>query len=401
MVVLIGGLLAAAAAGSSAGTSGPAWLNLLNQYREASGLSPVTEQPSWTPAVAAHLRYLALTSGDLIAGKYASWHTENPASPYYSAAGAAAGGASNLIFLGDHDADADAISGLLAAPFHAVAMLNPLLTQVAFARDSTDHSTRNNTGLDVGDGAPPVPLIPKPVFFPGPGMTTNLAAYENEEPSPLATCNYTFDPSGRTPVGLPLIAMLPQTPSPSISATLTAPDGTVSASGSPDLCLVTQYNYVPADPVYGPAGIPILTAFHAVFVIPKHRLVPGSYTVHLSQPGSPDLSWAFTVVRTSQETHLELVGPESPQRSGSAIRLTVIGLDSTHEPIPGLTITLFARRVGTKRWVQVSHTTIGTNGVGFVTVRPTTDTDYSARFAGSPSLNASTSFTKHIRVRPK
>jgi hypothetical protein len=163
------------------------WLGEVNKYRTASGVPAVSEQPAWEPGIQAHLRYLALTPASLMSGAYASAHSENPQSQYYTPDGAAAGQSSNLDYGGT---DVGAIDYWLTAPFHAIGILRPSLRQVAFARDAGT----GRAGLDVIRGlasfAPPA----APVLFPGPGMTTGLSAFGGgESPSPLETCGWKDD----------------------------------------------------------------------------------------------------------------------------------------------------------------------------------------------------------------
>ena len=108
------------------------WLSEVNKYRTAAGLAPVTDNPTWDAGLLAHFRYLAKTPASYFTGQYQSFHTENPASPYYTAAGALEGSRSNLEGGGGPPSVAQ-IQGWLAAPFHAIGMLRPGLTQVALA----------------------------------------------------------------------------------------------------------------------------------------------------------------------------------------------------------------------------------------------------------------------------
>src|SRR4051812_24611327 len=70
---------------------GGTWLDLVNDYRAMAGLAPVVEEPSWSDGLAKHLTYLQQTPASLKTGAYASAHTENPASPWYTPEGADAG----------------------------------------------------------------------------------------------------------------------------------------------------------------------------------------------------------------------------------------------------------------------------------------------------------------------
>jgi hypothetical protein len=261
------------------GRAAPAWLDLINKYRAAAGVPSVTEQPAWSAGILAHLHYLALTPAELRVGMYASAHTENPLSAYYTPQGALEAASSDLTY---HVRDeVAAINSWLTAPFHAIAMFRPNLRQVAFAHDPV---TRD-AGLDVIQGLVPGRTSNAPVLFPGPGATVDRVAYVGESPSPLETCHYDR-------AGLPLLALLPTDPNASIRAVLTGPDGTVTSDGD-KLCVVTKFNFVTTDAVYGPNARATLEVDHAVVVIPRARLVAGQYTVTLNQPGAPDITWSF------------------------------------------------------------------------------------------------------------
>lgn len=113
------------------------WLGEVNLYRAAAGLSPVTENKTWDAGLQDHFTYLAKTDPSLMTGQYASAHTENPKSPYYTSAGAKEAGSSNLLFGGIGNSPVKDIDGWWTAPFHAIGMLRPNLTQVAFAQNTT------------------------------------------------------------------------------------------------------------------------------------------------------------------------------------------------------------------------------------------------------------------------
>jgi len=285
---------------ASAAAGDPDWLNEINVYREASGLQLVSEQPSWDMGLQEHLTYLGLTPSSYLAGAYESEHTENPASPYYTPRGAQEAGSSNLL-AGGADTSLAAIDRWLAAPFHAVGMLRPALSQVAFVRDSTFESA----GLDVISGfdlsAPPSTT---PVLFPGNGMTTDLTTFGGEQPSPVGSCAPAASPAQA--YGLPIIALLPQAPDPALLAQVRGPDGSVESSQDGSLCVVDEDTYQSTDPIYGPTGAQILQGDKAVFLIPNAPLTAGRHWVTITQPGQPDISWSFVVAPT-----------EVPQSAGS------------------------------------------------------------------------------------
>jgi hypothetical protein len=265
------------------------WLGRINEIRGDSGLASVSENPTWTAGILAHLNYLDQTPAEYETGAYASLHAENPASPYYTSEGAAEGGRSDLATCCSVS-PVGAIDFWLTAPFHAIGILRPNLEQVAFGRDPATGAA----GLDIigglGFGG-----AGQEVLFPGNGSTIDLGSYNRGElPSPIQTCEAEHPGADYSTPGLPLIAMLIGEPEPGTAATLQLPDGaTVNTTGS-DLCLVTAEDYVTTDTVYGPTGREILEADHAVLVIPREPLVAGSYTVSVSQPAQADLTWSFT-----------------------------------------------------------------------------------------------------------
>jgi hypothetical protein len=260
------------------------WLSTVNLYRTASGLAPVTANDSASAGISAHLHYLQLTPQTLKSGAFASAHTENPASAYYTVAGDAAGRSSNLAF--GTSSSKGAIDVWMGAPFHAIGILRPSLRQVAFARDAST----GDAGLDVIRGIDTsVPPPSSPVLFPGPNSSVPLTSFLGESPDPLETCSY-------VQAGLPLIALLPQAPDQGLTASLT--DG---AGHALTTCVVDEHTYRSSDAVYGPTGLSILAGEHAVLVIPRLTLTKGRFTARISRPGVADISWSFYVTGPAGE----------------------------------------------------------------------------------------------------
>jgi hypothetical protein len=279
---------AAGPASASASARGPAWLSTINYYRAATGLQPVTDNPAWDRGIEHHLTYLVKTPRRYVTGQYASAHTENPKSPYYTASGALEASYSDLA-LGGAGSPIQALDGWLASPFHAVGVLRAELTRVALA----DDPRTGYAGLDVIQGLNYLePADPNPILYPGPGSTTDLLTFSGTElPDPLQTCRWSDSP----PAGLPLIMLLPQTPSNSLSATLSGPHGTES-SGNHRLCVVDAHTFYSTDRIYGPTGLTILQQGNGVFLIPRHALTTGEYSVTVKQPSQPDIKWSFSAV---------------------------------------------------------------------------------------------------------
>jgi hypothetical protein len=274
----------APAAVQAAGTT-PAWLAKINQIRAGSGLAPVTINAMWTAGIQAHLVYMAKTPDSYRTGQYASIHTENPQSPYYTQAGATEAGKSNLI-QGAANGEVNSINTWLSVPFHAIGILRPQLKEVALAVDSKS----GMAGLDVISGLDQSqPLPTTPVLFPGDGSVSDIPIFGgNEVPDPMETCG----PDRYRSPGLPLVVLLPSSPAQGLSASLAGPGGTSIAPGS-DLCVVDQDTFKTSDPVYGGTGGDILAGEKAVFLVPRKPLTAGHYTATIHQPGQPDITWSF------------------------------------------------------------------------------------------------------------
>lgn len=283
--------------------STPAWLQRVNDVRVAAGVSPATENTAWTLGIQHHLTYLELTPASYRTGQYASSHTENPASPYYTADGALEGSRSNLVKHASQTATS-AVDYWFGAPFHAIGMLRAGLQKTAFAQDDT------YAGMDVISGYTSSIKSSTPILFPGPGSTSYLTAYSgNESPDPIETCRKANPGADYSAPGLPLIAMLPTAPATSLTATLTTPSGAVLSSKSADLCIVDENTYVSTDTVYGPTGLQILSTDHAVLLVPRTRLVAGSYSARISQSKQADIAWSFVVDPTQPSTSPTTTAP--------------------------------------------------------------------------------------------
>jgi hypothetical protein len=262
------------------------WLGRINEIRQGSQLPAVGENGNWSAGIAAHLNYLAQTPASYRTGAYASVHTENPASPYYSVEGDREGRSSDLT--SGSSSNLDAINGWLTAPFHAIGMLRAGLQEVAFAREAPGGAA----GLDVISGLSSSSPA-RQVLFPGPGSTIDLSRFGGESPTPIETCEAQHAGADYSSAGLSLIALLTEPPEPGLSASLTMPDGSQAASGGSDLCVVTADNFTSSDTIYGPTGQSILSSDMAVLVIPRRPLTSGRYAVDIAQPGKPDIAWSF------------------------------------------------------------------------------------------------------------
>ena len=290
-------VLAGTGTGSAQGTTTtPAWLQRLNSVRIAAGVATVSEDSALTTGIQHHLTYLEKTDPSLRTGQYASAHTENPLSPYYTDDGALEGSRSNLV-RNASQTDVSAVDYWFAAPFHAIGMLRAGLTRTAFAQDAT------YAGMDIIAGLSTAVRSATPILFPGPGSTSYLTSYAgNESPDPVETCRKTKSGADYSAPGLPIIAMLPAAPATGLVATLTTPTGTALSSKGAELCVVDENTYVSTDSVYGPTGQQVLSGDRAVLLVPRTQLLTGTYAVRISQPKQSDIAWSFTVDPTARPT---------------------------------------------------------------------------------------------------
>lgn len=326
------------------------WLGRINEIRTGSQLQPVVEEPAWSAGILAHLEYMRQTPSNFDTGPYRSAHTENPASPFYSEEGAKEAESSDL---GGGHTNVEAIDGWLGAPFHAIGMLRPTLKRVAFARDPQT----GTAGLDVISGLEYFSGPPQQVLFPGPGSTIDLSAFTGEFPSPIETCTAQHPGADYESPGLPVIALLSDPPSPELSATMSMPDGAQISSSGPELCVVTEGNFVTKDPIYGPTGAAILSGDQAVFVISREHLTAGSYSVDIAQPGRPDISWSFQSrpqpepVTRSFNLALRVRGARVSFRSAKALLGQRLAVTIRREWVPCATV----RRDPRCTWTQKGH----------------------------------------------
>jgi hypothetical protein len=260
----------------------PDWLQELNVVRHSPGLAPVTENPAWKDALLKHLNYLNKTSYDLRTGQYESWHTENPASPYYTPEGAAAGGSSNLIGGSSTEAWRD-IDAWLTGPYHAFPMLLPQLVQAEYARDGY------YAGLSLGQGFDwTIENPPGPVLFPGPGLTLPMSYVGNEDPDPLLPCGWEYPDA--IP-GLPLFVLTTVEPTDGTTATITADDGPDYSTAAGTICLLDT------DKKLNPAEVRPLDSggYYQLILIPKTMLTASRYHVTVNMPGQAPITWSFIV----------------------------------------------------------------------------------------------------------
>ncbi|HUC33851.1 MAG TPA: hypothetical protein VMS14_10625 [Ilumatobacteraceae bacterium] len=247
----------------------PEWLSVLNSYRTMSNLAPVTMNSSWSDADRNHACYMTLNG---------MGHDELPTKPGYTSSGDTAAALSNIAVntaLGLPDRYW--LELWLTGPFHAIGLLRHNLLSVGYG-DCENPSTywHSAAALNVIAGLGNVTRPAAPIVFPGNGATTTLDRFIAETPSPVEMCGWSGE------AGLPLIAMLPEAPSGTVSASLSGPGGALQ------VCPLWSGN-TPAG-----WGRDTLRGDNAVVVVPRARLQPGVHTATV-RAGTRVVTWSFVV----------------------------------------------------------------------------------------------------------
>jgi uncharacterized protein YkwD len=244
------------------------WLDRFNSWRASTGTSTLTENSTWSAGDYNHALYMVQT-GQVT-------HSESTAYPQYTAAGDTAAQNSNIfVSSSTSTTDVQAIDWWMAAPFHAMAMMDPRLTQTGFGsyRNAAYSPWQMGAALNVNQGATAPGQYP--VFFPGNGSTEPLTSFSgNETPDPTLAC-----PGYR---GLPLFIEVGAN-----VATTAGPVHSLTGNGVPlTHCVIDSTN---------PSFTNNLKWRGGVIVFPQQPLQAGvRYVVTLTVNGSP-YTWSFAV----------------------------------------------------------------------------------------------------------
>jgi hypothetical protein len=223
-----------------------------------------------------------------------SVHAQDPNKPGYSAAGDDSGRNSNIAISGWAGAsDLWAIDYWMTAPFHALPMLNPYLTQTGFGvfRDASSNFKMTAT-LDVSSKRELAALpsgLTYPLTYPQDGGEIWVLSYTLPEfPNPLTACN-----GLQKPTGPPIILQIgagDQVPRVTQSS-LTSSDGSTLFH-----CIIDETRYVNSSQFQQNQGRNILDKQDAIVLIPAQPLTVGeTYTASITVNGAT-IAWSFTAV---------------------------------------------------------------------------------------------------------
>ncbi len=305
----------AATPGDSAASTAektPEWLTRLNSYREAAGLPAVKENLAYSEGDLRHAQYLVVNRKAIVLG--AQMHSEDPGKPLFSAQGLEAARASDVIPPTGASLDADeAIDGWMAAPFHALPMLDPDLKEAGFGLycEGTECAAALRVGRDESwarahqvsmahldperkqhdqPGLYEMPVaehrLSSPVQFPPNGAEITVDSFDGMEwPNPLAGCK-----GYKPPTGPAITLQLGTEINPEITAHSFSSDGREL-----DSCVFNALSYRNRDPVQLEAARENLKLRGAIVLIPRSPLKAGSgYDVSITA-GDHTYAWSFSV----------------------------------------------------------------------------------------------------------
>jgi Cysteine-rich secretory protein family len=275
------------------------WLTRFNTWRASTGLPLLTENSTWSAGDYNHAVYMV--KNDLVT------HYETPGVPYYTTSGDTEARNSNIqVSSTTSTTDVQAIDWWMAAPFHAMNMMDPRLTQTGFGsyRDTTTSPWQEGGALDTIQGNS-FSGGSYPVYFPGNGTTEPLTTYSGGEfPDPLQAC-----PGYSVPTGLPVFIQVGGNVN-----TVAGPVHSFTGNGVPlNHCVIDSTN---------PAVGSYLVARGGVILIPQTPLQSGvKYAAALTVNGQP-YTWSFTVGPfIGCPFVIATAAPPSPSLAGTTIKV--------------------------------------------------------------------------------
>lgn len=254
------------------------WIDRVNEHRADAGLAPVSVNTAWTAGCVEHSRYMV--KNDYIG------HSQSIDNPWYTPAGSAAAGRSNVLVHSARFADASAIDLWMSGPFHALGMIDPALGSAAFGSYYEPIGKwKYGATLNVLDGRGTVPAgVTFPVMWPSGGSVVDLYAYTGiERPDPLAHTGWS------APSGLPIVVQFGTgAKTPVVTASSFKENGIAKQHA-----VFTEATYSNPDASEQSRGRSVLNSRDAVVLVPRSPLQPAkTYSVSLSVDGKT-YSWSF------------------------------------------------------------------------------------------------------------
>ncbi len=287
----------------------PEWLERLNAYRRAAGLKAVAEDRAESDGDLKHARYLVKNLRPGV-NPGVEAHLEKEGNPWFTREGANAGRTSDVIPPSNGLFDDDtAIDGWLGAPFHALPMLDPDLTEAGFGRYCENgvcaavlnvgrggkwmHSQKLVMQKVVAENGEENYLLTReartlnrPIEFPPRGSVIGGGVFNGMEwPNPLLAC-----PGYKPPTGTVILISFGSAFVPAVTR------ASISTGGAPlESCLVTSENYKSPEKAEMESGKGNLKLYAAALLIPRQPLEAGkTYDVSVTKD-SMEYNWSFKI----------------------------------------------------------------------------------------------------------
>jgi hypothetical protein len=305
----------------------------LDRHRQASLLAPVAVE--WSDGAQLHATYLTQNSGrPERAGLLI--HTETPGLPGYTEAGAASAGQSH-VSEGSPNART-AIDGLIDAPLHRHALMDPRLTSIGIGHASEpEPSTVLPTWvIDLASRNRPWTGPPAVVAYPGPGqMRVPLKFPSGEVPDPRAALVTPGSPLPDTgyPITLHFFGCTPQDAEVHLFRSIQA--GTRVGETEVPVALVP-----PGLVLQTPTGDrPIeMVLFMARMPLPPMSAFRAEVTVTCGTLGRATYSWEFATRATLKPANISSVVGRPDLEGWQTVTLTVSDADGVAMPVQGTRI---------------------------------------------------------------
>lgn len=278
--------------------AGGPWLDRFNAWRGGTGVSTLSENAAWSQGDVNHAVYMV--KNNVIT------HYETVGAPYYTTDGDAAGQKSNIYVSSmTSTQDVEAIDFWMQAPFHALGMMDPRLTQTGFGsyREAVPTYWKMAAAVDVLHGNSLASgMYANPVYFPGNGSTEPLTRYGGgESPDPLTGPCAGYS----APTGLPIFIQIGGFVSTSVTV------HNIVGNNAPTT-LLENCVHDSSSPSVGSN----MTMRGAAVLIPRLPLLNGvTYTVALTVNNVP-YTWSFTVGPLAPAVFVTSVSPAAGTMAG-------------------------------------------------------------------------------------
>ena len=311
-------LSASKQAPASSAVTADAGLRVLNTYRAAAKLPPLTEDAALSAGDRAHALYLVKNYGQQIKSDQnlgVNFHLEDRNRPSFTYAGFVAGRSSDVITWDGEEtphAAARAIDGWFEAPFHRFPLLSSHLDQVGYGEYCEAGACAAALNITSGGVSPSLAYrrrfvasgslttqeygataLDTSTLFPPDGSTVPSGRFDGREwPDPLTSCR-----GYRPPTGLPISIQLGSW----VKTSLSASSLSVNGSAIPT-CGIDSESYTNPDFRTQDIGRNGLLESGAVIIIPRTPLPPGSTCKVSATVNGQQYNWSFTIAAHPEES---------------------------------------------------------------------------------------------------